>query len=249
MKDFFALKQENIFQFIYQQFCLQIGIKVYQKTVSSSVDILKLIKKEFDAFIDTIKNGKFVEWLKEKLLHFFEDSKDLYDSFLTVIGKTERIQKAKFGQKILCFINGRARVPVNKILKFPRGKVKNVENFEAIKKEFQSLKKTKKETIKLSKEFERIKKIKHNIERSLEMKKSLEKAGVIDNIEWNKKILDTISDVANNKLPKQYGQIGLKETIEIIFKGPKGNLKFITHWEKIGYSKFWMNTIKIIPVK
>jgi len=26
MKDFFALKQENIFQFIYQQFCLQIGI-------------------------------------------------------------------------------------------------------------------------------------------------------------------------------------------------------------------------------
>jgi len=27
MKDFFALKQENIFQFIYQQFCLQIGIK------------------------------------------------------------------------------------------------------------------------------------------------------------------------------------------------------------------------------
>jgi len=26
MKDFFALKQENIFQFIYQQFCLQIGM-------------------------------------------------------------------------------------------------------------------------------------------------------------------------------------------------------------------------------
>jgi len=30
MKDFFALKQENIFQFIYQQFCFQIGINIYK---------------------------------------------------------------------------------------------------------------------------------------------------------------------------------------------------------------------------
>ncbi len=223
--------------------------KIYRKVATSTSDILKLLKKEFDAFIDAIKNGKFVEWLKEKLLHLFEDSKGIYDSLLTFIGKTERIQKTKFGQEILCFVNGRVRVPVDKILKFPRGKVKNVENFEAIKKEFQSLKKIKKETVELSKEFEKVERIKHNIERSLEMKKTLEKVGVIDDLEWNKKILDTISNVANKKLPKQYGKIGLKETIEVIFEGPKGKLNFITHWEKIGYSKFWMNTIKIIPLK
>jgi len=35
MKDFFALKQENIFQFIYQQFCLQIGISFILQIASS----------------------------------------------------------------------------------------------------------------------------------------------------------------------------------------------------------------------
>jgi len=46
MKDFFALKQENIFQFIYQQFCLQIGITRKENEENISYEFHQKVSKE-----------------------------------------------------------------------------------------------------------------------------------------------------------------------------------------------------------
>ncbi len=190
--------------------------------------------------------------MKEKLLNLFEDTVIAYDNLVSAIGKAERLKKSRSGIEVFCFVKGRVKIPVDKILKYCRGKVKDVEKFKSYVKELETLDALKKSGKLTSEQLKRLKFVNdehYRINRSLEMKKVLEDFGVPDNVEWNKKIIDAIADTANKTLANKYGGIGNREVVKVIFKTPKGIILLDTKWEKIGYAKQWMNTIIIKTLK
>jgi len=231
---------------------LEFAGKKATKAVAKSTTALQAIKALFLDIIEALKNGKFIEWLQEKLLSLLKSTTDEATNLLKTIyskfGQIEMLSKSKGGKEVLCLVHRRVHIPVDKILKYARGSIDDVVNKKKLIDEFYELKKLQKNNPKAfaSEQAKRLKFLEdttHNPRRSLQNKAVLDKAGIPDNDEWNKKIFDAIVNEAQNKLPSQYGNIGQKVKVDVVMQGGNGKVILTTEWEKIDYAKFWMNTI------
>lgn len=232
------------------------SIQGYQKVSRALINLLEI----FNAGGQKLK--KFVDDLWKKIADWFVRNKQLlisaYDKTvlegwkqLAKFFKTRVVRKIPEGWYIKCFEFKKAIIPVDKVLMFARGKVKDFEKFQQLQDELAKLNKWKNtkggsfyEDAKLNNEY--LKKLKSrldNIDKSIKNSKALEKIGLIDNNANNKKIFDLVLAEANKNFTKWKPKPN--NTFTFVIKGPKGNATIWTAWKKIEDGKLILTTIHI----
>ena len=162
--------------------------------------------------------------------------------------KTLKISKAPDGIKVYCFTYNKGIVSVDKIYMYARGKVRGVENLAILEKELVNLKylrqTARKVYDKTPKNAERVKELDRsikNIIKSLNNKKGLEKAGLLDNAKGNKKLFDYVLAIAN----KNSSKIKNGQWLTTVYKGPNSRVTVMSQWVKTEDGRFYLKTIKI----
>jgi hypothetical protein len=185
-----------------------------------------------------------------KLLERFANSIVLkYYEYLAKIFKVRIVVYAsKGGAEIVCFQFKFAVVPVNKILKYARGRTRSVDNLDTLKQELRNLKYQRqhnRKTFDLNpKNQKRIDDLEIEIEnsiKSLSNRRGLEKIGIYDTEVGNERLFNFILGVANSKKNK----LNNGQWVDAYLKGPKGGTMTMSMWKQLDDGTWYLVTIKI----
>jgi hypothetical protein len=154
--------------------------------------------------------------------------------------------RTREGAQVEAVEQGQAIVPTGKVEVYPRGKVKPftkdmAAELKTLKNERQT---TRREFDKDPSKAARIKKLedlKHNQERSLEMAKSLERAGLPDIPEVNEEIIRHLLEVGQN----------INENNRVRFpselRGSTGKIRLLSTWVILPDGRAFLSTVIVIP--
>lgn len=226
--------------------------KIGKKSISEFLAIFKS-ESRLRKFLSSLKT-KIVEWIKKNYELFFSaydkavlEGWKVYAKFF----KTRLFKKIPQGWYIKCVELKNAIIPIDKVLMYARGNIKDVEKLQQMKEELIKLNKWKNtkgssfyEDTKLNNEY--LKKLKSridNVDKSLKNSKALEKIGLNDTIINNKKIFDLVLAEANKNFAKWKPKPN--NTFTFAIKGPKGKATIWTAWTKTDEGKLILTTIHI----
>lgn len=151
--------------------------------------------------------------------------------------------KTPNGNIIKVVQNDKVIVPINKVLIYARGKVKNVtEELRELNKLKQSNRKLFDANPKNELRLKDLKKKNHNYERSADMKNKLESIGLDDTVEANEKIMKHLLETGKKVTPDNDGWF------KSVLEGPNGKLKTSTVWAFTDDGKAYLSSLRFTPI-
>lgn len=219
-------------------------------TLSTDAITLKYLKNSANKTLKNMANSTIKKYprIYKMLQDVANDVTYKIFRFLAKRFKKRIIINATNGKEIVCFTYRSGVVPVDKILMYARGRVRSVDNLEALEKELEYLNyqrqhfrkkfdadpRNEKRIVQLNKDIK-------NANNSINNRRALDQIGIFDTEVGNQQLFDFVLGIVNtNKNKMKQG-----EWLTIKLTGPKGSATTMSQWQDLGDGTWYLKTIKI----